>query len=204
MHVIGLTGGIACGKSTASDALRQMGACILDADRLAHEQAEPGGLLYAAYLEHFGSEILAHDGTLDRRAVGDRIFRFPEEREWLNRTSHPILLSELKERMDVCRRQGTPVIFLDVPLLWEAGWDVLCDEIWVVWVPSVIQKKRLMQRDHLTAEEAEARMASQMSLEKKCMLGDEVIDNSGGAEQMIEQIRGLYLKRLASFREDSV
>ncbi len=204
MYVIGLTGGIACGKSTAVRILLQAGACILDADKLAHELAEPGGLLYKAYLEHFGDRILQDDGTLDRRAIGELVFRRPEEREWMNRTSHPILLRELKRRMEECRLRGERLILLDVPLLWEAGWHVLCDEIWVVAVPEEIQLQRLMQRDNLTADQARDRIRSQMSLEEKCRLGDRVIDNSGGEEHMKEQIEALFAERVSSLQGESL
>ena len=198
MYVIGLTGGIACGKTTASSTLQQLGACILDADRLAHELAVPGGILYSAYVEHFGESILTQNGTLDRKAVGERVFCDPEEREWMDQLAQPILFNEMKNRLESCRMRGEHLVILDVPLLLEAGWDVLCDEIWVIFVPRHVQRERLMSRDHLTKQQADARMDSQMDPEEKCRRADVVIDNSGGEDLMKEKIKALYEERSSS------
>ena len=199
MHVIGLTGGIACGKSAVSNALREAGACVLDADRLAHELAAPGGMLFQAYVEHFGRGVLREDGTLDRRAIGEIVFRNPGEREWIDRTSHPMLLDEVKRRLCTCEKRGHRVVILDVPLLFEAGWNVLCDEIWVVSLSMEIQLDRLMKRDNLTAEQAKARIASQMSLEEKCSRGDVVLDNSGSIDKIEAMAKALYGERAALY-----
>lgn len=203
MHVVGLTGGIACGKSAVSNALREAGACVLDADRLAHELAAPGGALFQAYAGHFGSEVLRNDGTLDRRAIGEIVFRNPGEREWVDRISHPILLDEIKRRLDNCEKWGHRVVILDVPLLFEAGWNVLCDEIWVVSVSMKIQLDRLMKRDNLTAEQAKARLAAQMSLEEKCSRGDVVLDNSGSIDEIGAMAKTLYRNRAALYAGES-
>lgn len=203
MHVIGLTGGIACGKSVVSDALRKVGAQVLDADRLAHELAAPGGALFPVYVEHFGRNILKDDGSLDRRAIGEIVFRNHGEHEWIDRVSHPILLDELKRRIEACKKQGHRVVILDVPLLFEAGWDSLCDEIWVVSVSMEIQLSRLMKRDCLTVEQAEARIAAQMSLKEKCSRGDIVLDNSGSRERLEAMAKALYKKRSAVYAGES-
>lgn len=203
MHVIGLTGGIACGKSAVTSALREAGACVLDADRLAHELAAPGGMLFQAYVDHFGKGILKNDGTMDRRAIGELVFKNPNELDWIDRTSHPILLDEIKRRLNDCEKRGHRVVILDVPLLFEAGWDVLCDETWVVSVPMEIQLDRLMKRDALTAEQARARIASQMSLEEKRSRGDVVLDNSGSVEKIEEMGKLLYRERMALYAGES-
>ncbi len=199
MYVIGLTGGIASGKSAVAAALREVGACVIDADRLAHEQAEPGGTLFNVYVEHFGERIITDSGELHRGAIGEIIFRNPLEKQWIDRTSHPILFDELKRRIESCRTEGCRVIILDVPLLFEAGWDSLCDEIWVVSVPLGIQTDRLMMRDSLTREQAEARISAQMSLKEKCSRGNVVLDNSGSIQKTQDMARQLYKERVASY-----
>ena len=191
MHVIGLTGGIACGKSSVSAELRRMGIPVLDADKMAHELAEPGRELFAAYVEHFGSGILGPEGTLDRRAIADQVFQNPGEREWIDRASHPLLLAEMKRRIESCCAAGAKVVVLDVPLLFEAGWDALCNETWTVSIPPRLQEKRLMLRDHLSLEQVRKRIASQMSLEEKRRRADVVIDNSGAKSQTKRQVRSL-------------
>ena len=198
MHVIGLTGGIACGKSTVSDRLRTLGACILDADEMAHELAEPGQALFLAYEQHFGKAVLMEDGTLDRKAIGEIVFHHPEEREWMDDTARPILLHEMKLRMEQCKKNGEKLIFLDVPLLFEAGWDSFCDEVWVVFVPRNIQEQRLMKRNRLTEEQARARIDSQMSLKEKCGRADIVIDNSGTVDETVQRAEDLFMERRKS------
>ncbi len=198
MHVIGLTGGIACGKSTVSNRLRALGACILDADEMAHELAEPGQALFRAYERHFGAAVLMEDGTLNRKAVGEIVFHHPEERKWMDDTAHPILLDGLKKRMERCRASGKEIVVLDVPLLFEAGWDSFCDEVWVVFVPQETQERRLMQRDRLTAEQARARINAQMSMEEKCRRADVVIDNSGTMDETVRNVEKLFTGRWRS------
>ncbi len=199
MYVIGLTGGIASGKSAVADALRKIGACILDADRLAHELSAPGGMLFNVYVEHFGKIAVTGTGVLNRKAIGEIIFRNPLEREWIDRTSHPILLNELKRRVEACRIAGRGIVILDVPLLFEAGWDYLCDEIWVVSVPMEIQLDRLVKRDKLTRKQAADRISAQMSLEEKCSRGDFVLDNSGSIKNIEDIAISLYMERAAIY-----
>ena len=191
MHVIGLTGGIACGKSSVSAYIRRQGLPVLGADEISHELAEPGRELFTVYVEHFGTGILSPEGELDRRAIADRVFRDESEREWIDSASHPLLLAEMRRRIEACREEGAEAIVLDVPLLFEAGWDALCDEVWTVAIPMDLHQRRLMARDRLTPEQAAERIASQMSLEEKCLLSDAIIDNSGKKSRTRQQVREL-------------
>ncbi len=195
MYVIGLTGGIASGKSTAAAMLRTAGACILDADAMTHELLEPGNELFQLYVDHFGAAVVGPDGTLNRRAIAEIVFREEAERHWIDNAAHPVLRREMLVRMRKFREQGMRLIFLDVPLLFETGWDDLCDEIWVVYIPAELQRLRLTERDGLTPEQAEARIAAQLGMEEKRLRADVVLDNSGTIEQFRQQVMELYAVR---------
>ena len=142
--VIGLTGGIASGKSTVSGMLKSLGACIIDADAIAHQLSEPGESIYRAYLEHFGAQVINHEGRLDRRAVAERVFACPQEKQWMDGTAAPLILAEVKRQLSEAVKAETPAVVLDVPLLFEAGWDALAEESWLVVCPSELIR-RLMQ-----------------------------------------------------------
>ena len=113
-------------------------------------------------------------------------------------TAHPILLDGLKKRMERCRASDKEIVVLDVPLLFEAGWDSFCDEVWVVFVPQETQERRLMQRDRLTPEQARARINAQMSMEEKCRRADVVIDNSGTMDETVRNVEKLFTGRWRS------
>ncbi len=181
MVIIGLTGGIACGKSTVSDWLRERyGARILDTDAMAWELAEPGKALWQLYVDRYGrARVLNDDGTLNRRAVGAIVFADAREKEWMDAATHPLIREETLRRLDDCRAQKAPAAVLDVPLFFEAGWENMADEAWVVYVRPEIQLARLMARNGFSEEEARARIASQMAPEERNRRADVVIDNSG-------------------------
>jgi len=153
MYVIGLTGGIACGKSTVSAALRKEGAAIVDADAIAHALSRPGGAVYDFYVQKFGAEILAADGTLDRPAIARRVFADPDVRDAVNARVHPLIRAAAMDEIADARAAGHAAVVLDVPLLFEAGWHRLADESWVVSVPENVQLARLMERDATMSEE---------------------------------------------------
>ena len=119
------------------------------------------------------------DGTLNRKAVGEIVFHHPEERKWMDDTAHPILLDGLKKRMERCRASGKEIMVLDVPLLFEAGWDSFCDEVWVVFVPQETQERRLMQRDRLTPEQARARIDEHGGKVQACGCCDRQLRDNG-------------------------
>ena len=195
MHIIGLTGGIACGKSTVSSILKSLGAKIIDADKMAHELMQPK----QALSKHWGERILTEHATLDRRAVGAIVFGDAEERAWLDRAAHPVLEAELRRRLKALRKKHKDVVVLDVPLLFESGWDAYADEIWVASIPEALQVERLKARNHLTEAEACARIAAQMPLAEKRARADVVLDNSGTREYLTEQVRAAYFHAKKGF-----
>ena len=197
MKVIGLTGGIACGKSTVSTILKSLGATVLDADKMAHELMQPKQALYNLYVAHWGERILTEHATLDRRAIGAIVFNDEKERAWLDSAAHPVLETELQCRLTLLRKKHVPVVVLDVPLLFESGWDKYADEIWVASIPEDLQVDRLMSRNKLTESEARARIAAQMPLAEKCARADVILDNSGTREGLREQILAAYQRSLA-------
>lgn len=192
MRIIGLTGGIASGKSTVSRILQSMGAVAIDADAIAHELAEPGAPLYEAYITHWGAGILTPEGTLDRRKIGDIVFADEDERRWLDDVSHPLLYREVQRRLVALRTSDVQTVVLDAPLLFEAGWERLADETWVVVLPRDIQIRRLMARNHYTEEEALSRMESQLSQEEKMRRADVVIDNRGSEAQLEKKVQEAF------------
>ena len=197
MKIIGLTGGIACGKSTVSTELRALGAAIIDADALAHELSQPHQPLYNAYVQRFGREIVTANGALDRAAIARRVFADPAVRAEVDAIAHPLIRMAAEERLRAARDENKRAAVLDVPLLFEAGWDALADETWVVSLPREEQLKRLLARDKAMDEgEARARIAAQMPLAEKCARADVIIDNSGTKEEIREYIGKLWKERI--------
>ena len=198
MKVIGLTGGIACGKSTVSEVLRKEGAAIVDADAIAHELSRPGGGVYDFYVREFGEGILAADGALDRAAIARRVFSDPALRDEVNARVHPLIRRTAMDRIADLREEGHAAVVLDAPLLFEAGWHRLVDESWVVAVPPDVQLMRLMARNpEMSEAEARARIAAQMPLAEKCAHADIVIDNGGAREDMMRFVAELWGQRVA-------
>ena len=197
MRIIGLTGGIACGKSTVSKALRALGAAIIDADALAHELSQPNQPIFNAYVERFGREIVTAGGTLDRATIAARVFSDPAVRAEVDAVTHPLIRTAAEERLCAARAAEKRAAVLDVPLLFEAGWDTLADEVWVVALPAEEQIARLLARDKTMSEgEARARISAQMPLAEKCARADIVIDNSGTVEETRECIEQLWRERI--------
>lgn len=197
MKIIGLTGGIACGKSTVSKALRALGAYIVDADAAAHALSQPKQPLFNAYVERFGADILGPGGTLDRAAIARLIFADPALRAEVDAIAHPLIRAEAERRLGAARAAGAKAAVLDVPLLFEAGWDVIPDETWVVMLPEEEQLARLCARNPLMSErEARARIAAQMPLTEKCARADVIIDNSGTKEETQQRVKELWRERI--------
>ena len=197
MKIIGLTGGIACGKSTVSRVLRALGAAIIDADALTHELSQPNQPIFNAYVERFGRDIVTVGGTLDRAAIAARVFADPAVRTDVDAITHPLIRAAAEERLRAARAAEKRAAVLDVPLLFEAGWDTLADEVWVVALPAEEQLARLLARDKTMSEgEARARISAQMPLAEKCARADIVIDNSGTVEETRECIEQLWRERI--------
>ncbi|MEG6590978.1 dephospho-CoA kinase [Paenibacillus barengoltzii] len=186
---IGLTGGIATGKSTVSRLLAERGAAIIDADVIAREIMEPGHPVLAAVSERFGPGVLNADGTLNRKKLGEIVFSNPEERKALEALTHPAIRAEMKQRMEELEAADPHrLVVADIPLLYESGLDPLYERIMVVYVPREVQLTRLMLRDGLSKEAAEQRINAQMDIEIKKERADILIDNSGGLEETKRQI----------------
>lgn len=178
MYIIAVTGGIACGKTVVSREISKFGAKIISADAIAHELSEPGQPIYNAYVRHFGTSILDSDDQLNRKKIGGIVFNDMKERKWIDYATHPLLLNSVRENLVYAQECGYPIAVLDVPLLFEAGWDYLADEIWVVWLSKARQFRRLMYRNKLNMFEASARINAQMDVRKKRALADVIINNN--------------------------
>lgn len=200
MKVIGLTGGIASGKSTVSGLLReQYGAVVLDADEVAREIAEPFEPLWKAFVSRYGKEhVLCKDGTLDREAIAEIVFHDSAERNWMDDAAHPLIKQRMLDRLAKCKKAGKKLVVLDVPLLYEAGWEKIPDEIWVVYVDPKTQLQRLMHRNKLSETLARERIASQMSMEEKRCRADVVIDNNGTQEETAAQVQAAVIQRMGT------
>ena len=191
IKVIGLTGGIASGKSTVSGMLRALGVDVIDADTLAREVVEPGtpGLLEVA--RRFPG-VVGADGRLDRAKLGARIFFDPKERAALNAILHPLIQEEFRRRTEALEREGRPLVVYDAALLIENGLHRLMDAVVVVHAPEDVQRARRMERNGLTREEADARLASQMPLRDKVPLATWVVENGGPVEATRAQVERIY------------
>jgi dephospho-CoA kinase len=188
MRVIGLTGGIAAGKSTVSEALREAGAVVIDADRVGHEAYLPGTETHAALVEAFGREIVAESGEIDRRALGAIVFADPAQRQRLQDIVWPRMKQMMRARLDALAAEGTDLAVIEAAVLIEASWQDLTDEIWVVQVPEAVARERLMARNGLSAEDANARIRAQLTNEERARHADLIIDNSGSVEDAREQV----------------
>jgi dephospho-CoA kinase len=177
--IMGLTGGIASGKSTVSALFVNKGAALVDADVIAREVMLPGHQVLAATVRHFGQDILSPDGTLDRAKLGEIVFRDPEARQTLNDLTHPAIRQEIRARMQAMDElEPERLIIVDIPLMYESNLQGMFEEIVVVYVPREVQLARLMLRNHWTKEQAEDRLNAQMDIEVKRNKATYVIDNS--------------------------
>lgn len=185
--IIGITGGIASGKSTVTNFLRKKGFEVVDADAVVHQLQKPGGRLFQILVEHFGEKILLEDGELNRPLLASLIFNNSNEREWSKQTQGQIIREELGTLRDKFY-ETEELFFMDIPLLFEQDYAAWFDETWLVYVSPDVQLKRLMKRNHLSKESAEARLASQWSLEEKKKLANHLLDNNGSRDQLLSQV----------------
>ena len=196
---IGLTGGIATGKSSVGRHLAALGLPVLDADRFAHEALAPGSNGEAAVLKRYGARVAAPSDTairdqksnsrINRKALGSIVFNAPHEREWLEQLVHPYVRAQFDEAL--VQLNDEPTVVLMIPLLFEANLTGLCSEVWVVHCKPEQQIQRLQQRDGLDEAAARARIDAQWPIEQKQELADQRIDNSGDAGRWQEQIQRL-------------
>ena len=185
--IIGITGGIASGKSTVTNFLRQKGFEVVDADALVHQLQKPGGRLFQILVEHFGEKVLLEDGELNRPLLASLIFSNSEDREWSKETQGQIIREELGSLRDKLS-QTEDVFFMDIPLLFEQDYASWFDETWLVYVSRDTQLDRLMNRDQLSKESAETRLASQWPFEEKKKFATYILDNNGSREQLLSQV----------------
>lgn len=190
MYIIGLTGGISCGKSAVADILRRrFGATTLDIDKVTRLLLQPDGELFEIYVRHFGNNIVTASGELNRRLIGEIIFKQTAERAWINSVAHPILLQKARDFLVECCANGVRLVVMEVPLLFEAGWEHLFDEIWAVYTKRQLQIWRLMMRDNLTRQQALARINAQMSTAEMCARADVKIRNVGNNYAVRKQVK---------------
>ena len=204
-YILGLTGGISTGKSHLSDTLRGKGVPVVDADRISHAVTALGGAAIPRIREAFGADYV-RDGELDRKALGALVFNNPEALAKLNALTHPLIFDEMQAQIAEAEKSGAPVVVLDVPLLFETGFDRLCDEVWCAWIPKKLQLERLMARDALTPAEAESRIGSQMSAWEKRRRSDRYIDTRGTKDESAAKVSAMYeelLERIDRERNDA-
>lgn len=189
MRVIGLTGGIAAGKSTVSETLRELGAVVIDADKVGHEAYQPGADAYQALVAHFGREIVADDGQIDRRKLGGIVFADPAQRQALQDIVWPRMKQMMRDRLAEYRAQDAKAVVIEAAVLIEAAWTDLVDEVWVVQVDVPVALSRLMSRNGLSEADAMARINSQLSNAERASHAQVVIDNSGAVDEAKARVR---------------
>ncbi|KPP67091.1 Dephospho-CoA kinase domain-containing protein-like [Scleropages formosus] len=195
MFLVGLTGGIASGKSTVSSMLRELGCPVIDADVVARQVVEPNSSAYCRIVQHFGQEVLLENGEIDRQKLGQIIFTSAEKRRLLNSITHPEIHKAMLKHILLYFLRGYHYIILDVPLLFETRrLTRFLNHTVVVYCDPTTQLSRLMQRDSLTQQQAEQRIAAQMPLNEKRGLANHVIENSGSREDTLRQVLRLHSK----------
>ena len=195
MLIVGLTGGIASGKSLVTRVLRDLGAHVIDADKIVHDLLVPGQDACREVLAHFGKDIQLPDGSIDRRKLGDIIFSHPEERVWLNQCIHPRVFKAYQTQVHYLKeRRPHAIVIMDAALLIETGYHKHMDKLIVVYASQQDQVKRLMERERFTLEQAMARISSQMPLDEKRTYADIVIENTGTREEAEQQTREIFAK----------
>lgn len=197
--IVGLTGGIASGKSAVARVLRELGVGIVDADRVAREVVEPGSEGLAAIVAAFGLEVLNAQGGLDRERVAARVFRDPEARKVLNAITHPRIAAQSAEQLAALAATDTPYVVYDAPLLVEVGAHRGLDALIVVAAEREAQIARAVARDGMTRAEAERRIAAQLPLADKVAVADFVVNNDGSLEQLEAAVRATHARILERF-----
>ncbi len=195
MLIVGLTGGIASGKSLVAKVFQDLGAHVIDADKIVHELLEPGQQAWEEVVERFGPEIVFPDKTINRRKLGEIVFNDAEKRAWLNQCLHPKVFAVYTARVKhLCARALHAIIVLDAALLIESGYHKKMDRIVVVYADQEQQLERLTSRDRFSREQALVRIRSQMPLSEKRKQADYVIENTGTREETERQAREIFQK----------
>ncbi len=192
MKIVGLTGGIACGKSTVAEMFGELGASVVDADQISHELTSPGGDALPALREAFGDFVFYPDGALNRAVLASMVFQNDEERAKLNAATHPLIHKRMLQEIETCRKMGALVVVLDVPLLFEAGVDDLADVTLCVSAPEARQIERLKTRGGLTREQALSRIRSQWPLEEKEKRSDIILNTDRPVQEVRADVQRLF------------
>ena len=193
MKIIGLTGGIASGKSIVASVFRELGAIILDADQIARLVVLPHQPAWEDIVEFFGPQVVNEDESLDRAKIGEIVYNNPDSLKELNRITHPRIMQYYKDEMRRIKlEQPDAIVILEVPLLYETNMDKLCQQVVVVCVDRETQIKRLMERDKMSCEDAVRRINAQMPMDEKVRRADFVIDNRGSMEETKEKATKYY------------
>lgn len=187
-YILGLTGGIASGKSTVSAYLAQNGALIIDADLIARQVVAKKSSGLKKIVAKFGGEILTASGELDRKKLGKLVFSNKELLKALTDITGPLIRAEILREIEAAKKAQVKLVVLDIPLLFETGYQTLCDKVMVVTIPSKLQLERVMKRDNLSAAEARKRIANQLPASKRNELADVLIDNSKSVAETYQQV----------------
>ncbi len=190
--VIGLTGGIGSGKSTVSQYLAELGAVILDADKVGHEAFKPDTEAWHQVVATFGRQILTPSGEVDRKKLGEIVFSNPESLSRLNQIMHPRMRDMMKAQIEEYRRQGVDVIVIEAAVLIEANWTSLVDEVWVTTASEAAVLKRVKEQRGLAEEQTLARIRSQLSTEERVKHADVVINNDGDLDEVRAKVKELW------------
>jgi dephospho-CoA kinase len=183
MYVIGLTGGIGTGKSVVAQVLEEQGAVLLNADLVGHEAYLPGAPAYEDIVAAFGEDVVAEDGTIDRKKLGPIVFSSPDKLARLNAITHPRMKEMMREKLAEAAREGAEVAVLEAALLFDAGWDDLTDEVWVTVVDGETAARRASERSGIPVEQVLERIQkAQMASDERIRRSDFVIDTSGTIE----------------------
>jgi dephospho-CoA kinase len=188
MYVIGLTGGIGSGKSTVAQMLREHGAVLLSADATGHEVYAPGRPAWQEIVDAFGRDVVAADGTIDRKRLGAIVFADPSELRRLNSITHPRMKELMRGKLEAEAAAGAGVAVLEAALLFDAGWDDLTDEVWVTLAPPQVAARRTAERSGLSIDEALARIEAQMSNDQRVARSRVVIDTDCPLEETRRQV----------------
>lgn len=182
--IIGLTGGIATGKSTVSNIIKSQGIPVVDADIISREVVMPDKEAYRKIVASFGEQILNDDKTINRAGLGEIIFNDSEKRTMLNEIVHPAVRNEMRRQADLYQRSGESLVVMDIPLLFESNLTHMVDRTWLVYAAPELQLQRLINRDHFSEKQALSRIHSQMPITEKKELADVVIMNNGSLAEL--------------------
>lgn len=194
-YVVGVTGGIGSGKSAATAEFEKLGITVVDADIVSRQVVMPGSPCLQAIVEHFGRDLLTDKGELDRKALRQKIFSDPAEKDWLNNLLHPAIREGILSQLE---QANSPYVILSAPLLLENNLDKYCQRVLVVDVPEQLQLKRTIQRDDSPKEEVETIMKAQLSREARLRRADDILNNEGSIDELRRQVNQLHRRYLAA------